>query len=301
MLGVCLLPAVAAAQLASSPNYQLLDDCMAGGGGGECSLNYSSFLSAQPFSGAEIYTTNFHLALGFLEACDPEPTNAPVIFGVAPGCGPASGGAPVTITGLNFNKFGAGPSVNVKFGSNFATGVSVSSDTLLNCVSPAGPSGIVNVQVASNFGSDIAAGAYTFSGDLSAYGTGTPGCAGPETVNATSCPNIGNAQFTITCTSAPLSSLGVCLVANAADVPGSDPFGLGVLLHLNLFAATEIISFDIVSDATATGYATVAIPNDNSLIGHVYYAQVLWVESACVMNTQYNLSSSRGLSITITP
>lgn len=134
------------------------------------------------------------------------------------------------------------------------------------------------------------------------YGIGTPGCNGAHHVCANSAPAIGNAGFALVCDKAPASSLGLCLVANAQDVSGSDPFGLGVLLHVNLFAATEVQSLDFVSDAAGTGTAAAAIPNNAFLVGLHYFAQALWVwpPQTCAPST-FGLSTSDGLDIGITP
>jgi hypothetical protein len=146
--------AAARAQLASSPGFVLLDDALDGGGGGECSTAFASFLALAPLSGAAMISPNFEASLGFLGVEDPQPTNAPVIFGVTPNLGPMGGGTAVTIAGLNFDKFGVGPSVVVSVGGAPATGVVVVSNTQIDAITPAGPSGPASVVVSSTFGSD---------------------------------------------------------------------------------------------------------------------------------------------------
>ena len=80
------------------------------------------------------------------------------------------------------------------------------------------------------------------------FGTGTAGCAGTQTLDVNHAPVINNPSFAITCDNAPPSSLGLGIVADAQDLTGSDPFFIGVLLHVDLLAATEILTFDFISD-----------------------------------------------------
>ncbi|MBL8696059.1 MAG: FG-GAP repeat protein [Planctomycetes bacterium] len=144
--------------------------------------------------------------------------------------------------------------------------------------------------------------AYIFDLDnnpgTSSYGTGTPGCAGAHALDVTHAPMIGSPHFGITCNNAPPSSLGLGILANAQDAAGSDPFGIGVLLHVNLFAASEIISLDFLSDASGNGLAAAPIPYAPALVGNTYYAMALWAWTACLL-PPYNLSTSRGLAITL--
>ncbi|MBL8696404.1 MAG: hypothetical protein JNJ88_20070 [Planctomycetes bacterium] len=106
--------------------------------------------------------------------------------------------------------------------------------------------------------------------------------------------------FGITFNNAPPSSVGLGIVANAQDLAGSDPFSIGVLLHVNLFAATEIITLDYFSDALGNGLAAAPIPNAPTLVGDTYYAMALWAWplSACFL-FDYGLSTSSGLAITV--
>ncbi|MBL8693948.1 MAG: FG-GAP repeat protein [Planctomycetes bacterium] len=130
------------------------------------------------------------------------------------------------------------------------------------------------------------------------YGTGTPGCGGTHTLDVTHAPMINSPSFAITCNNAPPSSLGLGILADAQDAAGSDPFGIGVLLHVNLFAATEIITLDFLSDGSGNGLAAAPIPNAPALVGNTYYAMALWAWSTCSL-PPYNLSTSQGLAITV--
>ena len=100
------------------------------------------------------------------------------------------------------------------------------------------------------------------------YGIGTPGCNGAHHICGNSAPAIGNANFKLTCSNAPATSLGLCLVANAQDVSGSDPFQLGILLHLDLVLATDLQAMDFNSDAAGLGTANAPIPNNPNLVGN---------------------------------
>ncbi len=69
-------------------------------------------------------------------------TIPPVITGIAPGTGLTNGGTVVTITGAHFLS-----GATVKFGANFATGVSLTGSTSIMATTPAGLPGVVNVVV----------------------------------------------------------------------------------------------------------------------------------------------------------
>jgi Tol biopolymer transport system component len=132
------------------------------------------------------------------------------------------------------------------------------------------------------------------------YGTGTPGCAGPHVHSGLNAPKIGNAQFTVKCTAAPPNGLGGWWIADTQDLVGSDPFGVGIKLHLDLFNAVEFFAFDLYADASGVATAAVGIPNNPILVGKTYYSQVVWAWPLTTChNFPYGLSSSNGISITI--
>jgi len=131
-----------------------------------------------------------------------------------------------------------------------------------------------------------------------AYGTGTPGCVGAHTLDVTHAPMIGSPHFGITCNNAPQSSLGLGILANTQDLAGSDPFFIGVLLHVDLFASTETVSLDFFSDVSGNGLAAAPIPNASALVGNTYYAMALWAWTTCSL-PPYNLSTSQGLAMTV--
>ncbi|MBI3819852.1 MAG: VCBS repeat-containing protein [Planctomycetes bacterium] len=115
------------------------------------------------------------------------------------------------------------------------------------------------------------------------YGAGTEGCSGANVLCANAPPKINSPGFQFQSLHAPPSSLGIVLIVNAADAAGSDPFGLGFELLLDLANATEIIAIDMPTDAAGAGAAAAPIPNDPTLIGKFYYAQAIfyWSPSVC--------------------
>jgi hypothetical protein len=132
------------------------------------------------------------------------------------------------------------------------------------------------------------------------YGAATAGCTGSPVLTASQAPFVNTPSFTLRSTLAPPNSLGLVLVTNVADDNGSDAFGIGVQLHVDLFASTEVITLDAFSDAFGEGTAAAPIANNPLLGGLTYYVQILWAWpfSACFI-PPYNLSTTQGLSITI--
>ncbi len=130
------------------------------------------------------------------------------------------------------------------------------------------------------------------------YGTGSLGCAGSQTLATHGVPFIGNPNFGYACNAAPPSSLGLLMASNVQDLAGSDPFGLGVLLHVDLLSATEVLTFDLLGDAAGFGFAAAPVPNNPSIVGNDYYLQALWVWGSCPL-PPYGLATSRGLALTV--
>jgi hypothetical protein len=131
------------------------------------------------------------------------------------------------------------------------------------------------------------------------YGSGTPGCSGTSNLTAALLPQIGQSAFALYGDHAPPSSLGLCLVTDSQDLAGSDPFGLGVLLHVDFFLANEIYGLDMPTDASGLGATPIPIPPSPGFIGKVYYAQTLYAWSGPCSLPPFGLSTSRGLAITI--
>jgi hypothetical protein len=135
-----------------------------------------------------------------------------------------------------------------------------------------------------------------------AYGASTPGCKGESTLTASPAPRVNNASFTLTTTKTPPLSLGIQLISDTPDQFGSDPFALGVTLHIGVLTAGEFLSVDAVSDAFGLGVAPAPIPNSPFLAGKTYYTQSLWSWpfASCYM-PPFNLATSQALALTILP
>lgn len=134
---------------------------------------------------------------------------------------------------------------------------------------------------------------------LTNFGTGTAGCAGSHTLDATPMPKVGQSAFTLHCSQSPAHSLGLCLVGNVANAAGIDSFGLGILLHVDPFASTELFGLDLFSDGAGLGSAAAPIPPDPALAGLTYTAQAVWAWPTVCGASPFGLSSSDGLSIVI--
>ncbi len=132
---------------------------------------------------------------------------------------------------------------------------------------------------------------------LAPYGAGTPGCDGPQSLTANLVPSVGEGGFALRSDHGP-GSLGLALVTDAPSIAGIDPFGLGVTLHVDLLGATEVLALDFLD--LGMGYATAPapIPAVPALAGRTYFAQGLWVWTACTPST-FGLSTSSALAVTI--
>lgn len=134
---------------------------------------------------------------------------------------------------------------------------------------------------------------------ISSFGAGTPGCEGPERMEAGSRPFIGNAAFTLLCTRAPANASGLLAASNVADVPGSDPLSAGILLHVGLLAPASFLLFPMGSDQAGLGTLSVAVPPDATLIGATFYAQAAFLWGSACQPSPLGLSTSDGLAIQI--
>ena len=98
----------------------------------------------------------------------PAPTTPPVISGVTPGVGPATGGNTVIVTGSHLAAASA-----VQFGGVAAANLTVASDNSLSVTAPPGTSGaVVNVTVTSPAGTSAAAISDRYTYVASQNGTG---------------------------------------------------------------------------------------------------------------------------------
>jgi hypothetical protein len=133
------------------------------------------------------------------------------------------------------------------------------------------------------------------------YGTGTPGCQGTLRLGASGPPRLGDASFAFTCSGAPPLASGLLLLGIGQDLPGSDPFGLGALLHVDV--ASVVLTFPMTSDAAGLGRALAPIPASPGALGSVFYAQALWREpraNSC-SSPPRRVVSSTGLALGLRP
>lgn len=136
---------------------------------------------------------------------------------------------------------------------------------------------------------------------LAPYGAGVAGCSGAHLLDATSSPVLGNLAFELRCSQGPATSFAFAMLAGAPDVAGSDPFGLGVPLHVAL-QSWVLVAQLVATDAQGQSRLRVAIPGAPALAGLGLYAQWahLWPAQVCTPSPQ-GWSSSHGLAITIQP
>lgn len=137
------------------------------------------------------------------------------------------------------------------------------------------------------------------------YGAGTPGCHGTLAVSTNSTPQVGNAAYGYFFTNGPANSLGLFLATDSQDLAGSDPFGLNITLHVDLFSAVEIYAADLLFDASGQGFLPSPIPPVPAFAGLQYFVQALGLERSrdgqnCNAPS-FGLTTSRGLSIVVAP
>jgi len=133
------------------------------------------------------------------------------------------------------------------------------------------------------------------------YGTGTRGCSGILGLAASGVATLGSPTFGLSSTNSPRWSLGLCIVADAPDFGGSDPFFLNLILHVDLFASVGILALDSMSDSWGSGFAPLPLSSDPAFLGASFYAQMIYVEPGSFLCTSGTLGlvSSKGLQFTI--
>ncbi|MGA1524271.1 MAG: PQQ-dependent sugar dehydrogenase [Planctomycetota bacterium] len=136
---------------------------------------------------------------------------------------------------------------------------------------------------------------------ITVFGVGTSGCAGPHVLTAGCSPVRGSPAFDLLCSNAPPSTLGLLALALAPDLTGSDPFGVGLQLHVQ-FGNPLLLLAPMPADATGTGKSTLPIPGSPALVGTRVHTQALWPWNppSCQPST-IGWSSSSGLTFTIQP
>lgn len=89
--------------------------------------------------------------------------------------------------------------------------------------------------------------------------------------------------------------------ADAPDLNGSDPLGVGLTVHLQVTAAFFSI-WGVSSDTVGNGAFSFAIPASQNLIGMQLYAQSIWAWDPAVCSPSLiSWSSSPGLAFTVQP
>ena len=140
--------------------------------------------------------------------------------------GPVEGGTLVNITGTNF---AAGGTVRINFGIGIATDyITVASDTLIQCKSPPGPAGTVDVTVTNIYGTSGASGTPATGFTYVDWGTNLR----PSLANATLNPNSGDQRggYDVTIT-------GESFYTGGASVY----FGLNAATNVRINSETEIV------------------------------------------------------------
>lgn len=194
---------------------------------------------------------------------------------------------------FNLNTYLTNLGFNIPAGTTFALPLAISADgnTIAGLGRQSSPPG--------EFGFVIRT--HSIKGN-SVYGTGSAGCSGVQTLSVGSVPEVNNSSFGFTCDNAPASSIGIGLITDAQDLGGTDIFGVGILVHVGILTATEVITVDLFSDPSGSSFAPAPIPNDPLLAGKVYFGQGIWFwNGACALPSPYSLSSTRGLKLTIQP
>ncbi|MBL8695390.1 MAG: SBBP repeat-containing protein [Planctomycetes bacterium] len=135
---------------------------------------------------------------------------------------------------------------------------------------------------------------------LNAYGTGTPGCAGPHLLAAHSTPKLNNPHFALTCANAPRGANGILIYSSAPEPVGVDSLGIGALSHIQILGAS-LGWLDLSAPPQGTSTTKLPIPNSPHFLGLKVYAQAFWLWPASQPCPQlpFGLSSSNGLEIVI--
>lgn len=135
---------------------------------------------------------------------------------------------------------------------------------------------------------------------IQAYGTGTPGCAGPHLLAAHSTPKLNNPYFALTCSNAPPSALGIAIYSTGQDLTGSDSLGIGTLSHIQ-FLGSPLDWSDLLSTPQGTATVKLPIPGASALAGTTVFAQAFWLWSGAHACPQLpnGISSSNGLQLVI--
>lgn len=133
-----------------------------------------------------------------------------------------------------------------------------------------------------------------------AQGTGTPGCAGVQTMDLLGPALIGNANFGVVCDNTPTTGLGFLGLGGQPDLVGHDWAGVGALIHLDLPNSPGLIAVPFPSDPSGTSELAFTLPNTPALIGVQLHAQSVWRWTGTCSLPPFDYSSSRLLSFVVT-
>jgi hypothetical protein len=109
----------------------------------------------------------------------------------------------------------------------------------------------------------------------SAFGTGTYGCRGRVSLGAVEPAKLGNTDFRLLVQNAPPNALGWIGLGTASDVTGSDPLGLGALLHLDPIASTLLLVYPASADLAGQADLALPVPQNPALAGTALTAHPL--------------------------
>jgi hypothetical protein len=124
-------------------------------------------------------------------------------------------------------------------------------------------------------------------------GASTPGCSGPLAIGVTAMPQIGSADFGLTCNNIDPSAVGWLIIGASAL---SSPVGAkGANLWID--PLPYLVLLPMQADAVGGLQLSLPIPLVPSLAGVTAYAQFFW-HTGCRSG---QLSASNGLAITIQP
>lgn len=122
---------------------------LAGGGTCSVSLTLAAVPGSYPLQASSItYAGPGGSPVALTTGANPTLTVSPSVTALSPTSGVNTGGTTVTITGTGF--LGTTGAAGVRFGATNAASYTVSSNTQINAVSPAGATGVVNVSVTNN-------------------------------------------------------------------------------------------------------------------------------------------------------
>jgi FG-GAP-like repeat len=135
---------------------------------------------------------------------------------------------------------------------------------------------------------------------IAPFGHGTPGCAGTIGLWGAPEPAIGENDFHVICSNAPGNAVGLLAIGTRVTA-GWDPLGLDLTLHLGFALPVATMR----SDPGGSARHLLPIPALPFLAGLRVCVQSVWLADpgrgdSCSA-AQYDLASSRGLSITLQP